>query len=243
MVVLVQVRQGTFALLGCSFPPAHQRSRAPDANRQVVRSLGKASWTDNPARFPWDVVLGNECHQPVPQFTLVFQGSVHALQLVEIIDEVLVERDVVLRIDLVEDSPCYLPNRHCCSNLGWFLDGSHELNLPRIHQQLSHLYLLAGHFGERNVPIDHQLPRCVDHAPIADKTVHARTTRTVPRWANFPPKTFSYPSFHGAQGLGNTCVRPPVLCPPGRRPLITMSTPDYKTMVKQLWGNFQIVTI
>ena len=76
--------------------------------------------------------------------------------------------------DLVEDSPGHLQNRTSRSN------GSNNLKLdpPRFNQQAFPAVLVglvpsAGHLRERNGPVNHQQPRCVDHASVAEETVDA----------------------------------------------------------------------
>ena len=52
---ICQSSRQRLAFPGCTFSPTYKRSRAPDADGQVVWSLSETSWTDNPARFLWDV--------------------------------------------------------------------------------------------------------------------------------------------------------------------------------------------
>ena len=71
--------------------------------------------------FSRGVVLGDERHNAVPQLATGTQHSVGFLELFNVLDELVVERNVVLDVDFVQH--CLGDTQDCvsCCDLLWFL--------------------------------------------------------------------------------------------------------------------------
>ena len=67
------------------------------------------------------VVLGNERHNAVPQFATGTQHSISLLELFNVLDELVVERNVVPDIDFVQHGLGDAQDCICCCDLLWLL--------------------------------------------------------------------------------------------------------------------------